>query len=71
MGKIWNWIKNRWAEKGTKAAIGSVIAGIGTYFGFDLTPEQNLAVIAVLGIFISAVTGATKTAKATDPEKIL
>ena len=66
MGKIWAWLKNRWAEKGTKAAVVSVIAGIGAHFGFDLTMEQQLAIVAVLGIFVSGVAGATKTAKAPD-----
>ena len=64
--KIFTWIKNRWAEKGTKAAVLTVIAGIGTYFGLDLSPEQNVAVFGVLGIIISAIAGATKTAKAPD-----
>ena len=71
MSKLWNWIKNRWAEKGTKAAVGSVIVGIGSYFGFDLSLEQQLGIVTVLGIFISGVTVSTKTAKPTDPEKIL
>jgi len=66
MGKLFTWLKNRWKEKGTKAAIGSVIAGVASYFGLDLTMEQQLAVIAVLGIFISGVTAGTKTAKAED-----
>ena len=69
MGKIWNWLKNRWKEKGTKAAIGSIIAGVAAHFGFDLTPEQQLAIIAVLGIFVSGVAGATKTAKAPDRDE--
>lgn len=66
MGKIWNWIKNRWKEKGTKAAILAVIGGVGSYFGLDLTPEQNLAIVAFLGVIISTVTVGTKTAKAED-----
>lgn len=71
MSKLLNWIKNRWAEKGTKASILAVIGGIGTYFGLDLSPEQNVAVFGVLGIIISAISAATKTAKPEDPEKIL
>ena len=59
-------LKNRLREKGTLAAIGSIIAGLLSYFGLDLTVEQNLAVVTVLGIFVSVVTGATKTAKAPD-----
>lgn len=63
---ILTWIKNRWKEKGTKAAILAVIGGVGTYFGLDLTPDQNLAVVAFLGVIISLVTAGTKTAKAED-----
>jgi len=70
MSKLWNWLKNRWAEKGTKAAIGSIIAGAAAHFGFDLTLEQQLGIVTVLGIFVSGVAGATKTAKPGDPEKI-
>lgn len=63
---MFKWLLNRWKEPDTKVAIVGIVAGIGSYFGLDLTPEQNLAVVTVIGVIIGAVAGATKRAGSED-----
>lgn len=62
------WLLNRWREPDTKVAILGIIAAAGSYFGLDLTLEQQLAIFAFIGSAIGVVTASMKRGGSPDAE---